>query len=330
MTIHSAHLKSMWMPLILLVVLFTSPAMSREDPLPGFFLSLTQAEKPSAKPAWVQPASVAFTINDGAPNSYSVHLNINAATRPKNGLEWFSHAAWDRDNQIKSQQHNLKLGAGFVFERAFAGKSHTPIPGVGAANDVSNAPGLVLTSKFELGFNREVKFNDLITNPILPARERVESIRGTFDVIPWIEEFENEFGGISYAFGLGGSLYYDNILNNVINVGTSLPDKGNVFGGVIKSGIKFSPKNMKSWQLSIGGQIRKGFDATGIRDTDAHSIIKASLDFFVANPPSLNSDDDKKKLFRPAVGIEFTSGEDPLVGLTQQTTLMLALKLGYF
>lgn len=307
------------------------PAAAEEDEPAGLLLTLTQAEKPADTPAWEQPAYAALTINDDAGDSFAVHVNAKAQTRGRDGLSFFSRLAFDRDNQIKDPQNNLKAGAGARHERAFCGERIPPIEGVGEADDVDCLPGMVLTSTFELGFNRQVQYNDVAANPALPAEEDVESIRATFDAAPWLPAFEGERGGVAYALGAAGGLYYDNVLNNVIDEETGLPDTGDVFGGRLLANLTLAPAGNEAWRLTLAAQGRQPFSATGVRDVGAEGLFKASLDFYVANAPSLvRESDEEDPKFRPAIGIEFTTGEDSLSGLTHQTTLVLAFKLGRF
>lgn len=312
--------------LLLLALLSADLAYAQGSELP---ITITQAAKPSKAPAWEQPASLALTVTDGA-DTFAAHVNATYEGPQRRGFGTFARIAWDRNNQLTSPQNNLALRAGFTFERGFAGEPTPPIPIPGTDDTVTSLPGLILTSKFEVGFNRQIRFNDILENPLLPETERVESIRATWDVSPWLDDFEGNSGGVLYAFAVGTGLYYDNITNNVLNLETGISEQGDVFGGIAQAALRLSTPNVRAFQLSVSGQIRQEFTSSGAREAGTEGLLKVSAEWFLINAPSLVRSSSARKEIRPSIALEYTVGEDTLNGLEDQDTLMLALRLGFF
>jgi len=325
------HKRTRRTALILCLPLFASLAHAQES-ASNFGLTLTEAEKPSTAPAWERPASLSFTLNDDGEDVFAVHANGKYALRPRNGRSLYARIALDKDDQIKKPQDNLALKVGMDFEKVYPGASipSGPIEGVGNANTVERLPGLYLSGKLEAGFNQQTKFNDIEEKPALPKEEDIQSFRITGDVSPWWDHFQYDGTNIDASFAFSGGVYYDQITEGAIDETSGEEVKGETSGALLSAGFKLATNEDKKFQISVNAQVRQGLSATGLREAETEGLLKITTEYFFTNPPSVVKCDKCPKRFRPSVGLELSSGEDSLMAIENQTSLKLALRLGFF
>lgn len=287
-------------------------------------ITLSQEKKPTAAPGHSKPASFGYTINNNGKDSFATHLYLELEPKGYKLGEDFDTRyaialAWDRNNQIKKEQNNLEASAKYGIR--VRGNKYTPKTKSCGSGDYQWNHFL----EGDIGFNRQIEFGDSLKDPPIP-NQTIESARITLSYEPYHTCFESVAGkSIYYLFLPKLAIYHDQIMSNVIDPGTGLMEKGHQLGGFASLSIKFAPKKYKRWSLSLTGQLRAPFSAAGTRSDSITGRVAASLMFFLANPP-----DGGSKEFRPAIGIDFIHGQDPLTGLKKQSILLFALKVGYY
>ena len=111
------------------------------------------------------------------------------------------------------------------------------------------------------------------------------------------------------------------------------PDSGEkITGGVggvqARAGINLSPSFANyRWNFALEGQVIQRLSASNGRKTDFDStmtLVTASIDYAL-----MDTTLDAKKGFLPSIGIQYTDGEDPLVGRADQDTVVLGLRIRY-
>ena len=306
--------------------------------------SLQAESAPSSQP-WTEPARFAYTVNNGGKDSYAVDVVGKAMfdlgfTTPVFAL---GELVWHRNNQQKKRQSNFQAATGLHFE-------FDNTPSEGPITSKSGLYSIYVDAK--IAYSRKAIYADTSTtacqaNPdaVFCKTQHLENIRATLDVSPFLAVFESEqkrkpvgteapgegkFEGpaIAHSFGVVGSLFADKILDNKVNPATGASIKGGVTGFAGQAKLALSPKfaNYKL-VLRASGQFMTTISRADTRpdfDSSTH-LISASLDYdlgrssLIQGPPT----------FRPAIGVTWTDGSDPLTGREDQSTIVVGLKLSF-
>jgi hypothetical protein len=315
-----------------------------------FKCSLQADSVPSSQP-WTEPARFAYTFNKGGQDSYAIDVTGKAMFDLGLATPVFAlgELAWHRNNQQKKRQSNFQAATGLHFEF-----ENTP-----AAGPITSRSGLYsVFMDAKVGYSRKAIYADPSTaacqsdpDAVFCHTQHLESVRGTLDVSPFFPGFESEqkrkpvgsetpgrFEGpaVAHSFGIVGTLFGDKILNNKIDPTTGVSIRGAVTGLRGQASIALSPKatNYRLIFRASAQMIHALSRADGRTDFDPSThLISASLDYDLGRSSLVTKCGEPPQpcppTFRPAVGVTWTHGSDPLAGREKQRTIVVGLKVSF-
>lgn len=310
----------------------------------GCKLTLQQESTPQEQP-WTQPARVAYTFNNDGKDSYAVDLAGKGIFPLKTDSPIFllADASWNRNNQQKKEQNNLRASGGLHFE------VQSPPPA--GPFDKDKLFSLWIDGK--IGYNRKSVFADktktaCVSDPSLPTcqTQHLGSIRGTIDIAPYWGFFESDQSytvpgpdgaatgkfdgpGIAHSLGIIGTFFYDNATENTLNPETGERITGVVTGLKAKAGGALSPK-FTGYRAVLRADVQGIWTTSraNLRRDDfggSTHLVTVSLDWDLSDRSFLKDE----KGIKPSVGITYSDGSDPLQGREKQSTWVVGLKLAF-
>lgn len=301
-----------------------------------------QADAVPTDQPWTEPAKIAYTFNNGGKDSVAIDLSgkgIFDLGFKKDAIFGLLEATFHRNNQQKKEQNNLLLSAGFHYEY-----DNTPDNGPIGPNNGNFS----LWIDGKLGYNRKAVYADpsssqCVAQPtaVFCKTQHVESIRGTLDFSPhwkalsgsqsYKDESKSDVDGpaLAYDFGIGGTLFIDDAINNTTDPTSGKLVTGTVTGARLLTGLALSPKFTKYRLVGrVSAQLVPTFSRqVGRREEWGRTthLITASLDYDFSDRSVIGG----APSFKPSIGITFTDGSDPLAGRKDQSTFVIAFKIAY-
>ncbi|HEX6376551.1 MAG TPA: hypothetical protein VFZ91_12625 [Allosphingosinicella sp.] len=318
-------------------------AQPPEDPLVTTW-SLQGDELPEQKP-WTAPASFAYTINEGAADSYAVDFafRVDRQLRRRSDDTMFVRVVGHKTNQEKKEKE------------AFAGE-------LGYQHIIVVRPSLARRASYSAGsseLQRDSYFIPvdlsvaLASSTIFPEagavcpvpgaaqcrKQHKQSLRAMVTAQPYKFGWDRTFAyadsshkelvgpAVAYSFGPVVSVFYDNILDAKIGADGTRID-GSVTGvkGII--GAAVSPR-MFDYRLVLRASVQ-GIQTLGRSQArrgnfdDLTGLLKLSADIELG-PRSFSAD----KGWVPAFGVSYTRGEDPLAEQEKRKRWVIGFKLTY-
>ncbi len=287
--------------------------------------------------ATAEPASIAYTINNNGSDSYSVKAAFELERRfgADDEAALSFETLWHRNNQQQNEQNNFNIGIGGFYQFNTVSKGYDTWDGESApdAYTVIEIDGSIVYNRRELFADMEEQDCDDPVNTMACNNNFLETVRASFDVAPFSSLFETG-GGILLATGGYAprisvspvlSVFHDKVINSPINPVTSQAVDGSVTG--IKTAISAAYNIDENFKLRVDGQYIQTLRRDTLRRSDfpgSSFLLGISLDYALGFIPI-----DQGSSFKPSIGIKYTEGEDPLLGLVDQSTIELAFKLSY-
>ncbi|PXA78743.1 hypothetical protein DMC25_22245 [Caulobacter sp. D4A] len=298
--------------------------------------TLNGAEEPEIK-AWTEPASVAFTSNNGGKDSWAVNL----AGKYENQLSDNSTSklvvrfAVEKNTQLKKEVENYGASVGYKFYWTDARDGPTP-----------DLEAWHLANEFSLGITDKAVFPDakaICTAAPLPpecTEQRETSLRAQLQVQPyrhgWDKTFHYEDSTHTKLKGQRWtrsftpvlSLFYDEILDAKADAAGARAD-GGVTGLKLSLSGAASPR-VTNYRLVLSAKLQLTETlsrSVGRRDgfQSSATLLKLGADYEFG-PRSFENGGNK---WVPSFGIAYTKGDDPLAGKTDLDNTVLAFKLTY-
>lgn len=307
-------------------------ALAQEnDPWSRFQLNADEIPKQTP---WTEAASLSFVSGEGESST-----DIDIAAR----YDWqiardetstvFVRGVAHVNDRAKSEEEVYKLSAGYHFE--FGGAS--PAQSFGY-------------SDLTLSYQQNTVFADLTSDPCVQSpgavfcRDQEETrVIGAFATafIPsgWESAtpvlYPDSDGGYTFVEGSPDllfsvspvvSVFYDEVLDAATDPGTGLKIDGSAAGTTLTLGAYLSPRVLDyrvEFKASFKQMVAFSRDASRKPGFPANAdLFTASLDYNLGKPSLL---DDTG--WRPAIGLSYSSGRDPLTGRKEKEETVLAFKL---
>ena len=327
-----------------LSLLLLPAAASAQDG--GLSFSIAAEETPKEK-AWEEPAKFAWTSTDGE-DSFSVDVaaKASAAVIPKTDAVGSAFLVINVNDEESDLQERYKAGVSLSYDLSLGPDSTD-----GGALPAPSTPTLILNPS--VAFQRKAVYaeDDLDpceTDPSLvfcdtQYEETLQFVLNMQYSQDWLEKpivfsaplapktpANIDKSSPTFAYGLVPSLalFHDEVIADAVDATTGMKTDGGVSGVKLKLAGSVSPRFL-DYRLTLRGSIQsiEAFDRDPMRKTlfpASAASGSISLDY---NFVSLAFAEEAG--WKPAIGVSYKEGADPLAGRGDEAQTIVAFKLSY-
>jgi hypothetical protein len=297
---------------------------------------LNAAEEPETQ-SWTEPASVNFTDSADAKDSWAVDVaGKYEAALGQSGNNWFVRGVVQKNTQLKKEVENYaaEIGAKFDLnsESGFGIRTTT----------------WYLPTKVSLAWTDKTLFPDpkadcaAVPLPVECTKQEEQSLRASFstllfrssfeDVVAWADSTHTSVAGPksgwTHSLLPTVTVFYDDLIDAKLDAAGVEPD-GHVLGAKVVLSAATSPA-FSDYRLILSATLQGVFafersDRRKANFASDSTLIKLSADYelgqrsyYLPGPGWV-----------PAIGISYTSGDDPLSGKLDQDFVMVGFKVTY-
>ena len=299
-----------------------------------------------------KPASFSYTLNRDGDDSIAVQSAFRGG-RTVGDVILSVNADYERNNQQKKEQANLKTGLGLSYvlapssEAALRRFNENPSPE--ALERFLNGFYSV-ELEFDVDYNRQGLFGDptstacgLDPTQLFCGRQNLESLRLTGSAAPYLPFLSGRLASSNdvenswpWAISPVGQVFFDTALNDDVITPDGVTVTGDVFG--LKGGFTaaITPGYLRNRiELSVSGHIIHALsrDAGRVSMDDAFNFEKTSRQFSASLQYALSDGafvgQSSGNNIIPIISFTYTNGSDSLKGRRSQDTLVIGLGLEY-
>jgi hypothetical protein len=281
-----------------------------------------------------KPATIAYTANSGARDSYAITAALRSAVDTRIGFLSLKASVF-KNNQAKARQDSRQLSVGVHWEPSNVASvfDEWVERGRTGSTDVTT-----VFLDLDAGYVRTGLFpdpkKDTTCTTSTPNRacgdQGLRSFRVSFAASPYLSKLDRRIGGANFILLPTVAGFRDEALNDRVVLGNGKAVTGGVVGTAAGLTLSIVPSlHAARWQLLFTPQMVWGLKrSAGRRDSFAATsrLLSVSLNYALAGAYLGQA---TPNTWLPSLSLSYTNGSDPLKGQAEQENVALALSIKY-